>query len=274
MSVLNTSSADELYESLDNILNVNRDSVKTFLYLNLPKFLNYAYWEIDLEPFFQEFSIPRDLSFNEITIHHITTRLGEVTKENFTIDNLETVLLSDNPFTQFMKEHDIKFKRDQGISVYYKGELHQFTGYAKARLNNRLTNLSDSCVNGYLFPESMDISYEGLTGMPEIYSDLMSSLDRRDLQSKYFSEMKCYMVTFKISLKDFIFDDFSEKTDNSEKTKLILQYVINYLCHKICKDHNYNFDNPIIRLPDNKNVKCTDVISLRQITDCKEIFEN
>lgn len=274
MSILNTSSDNDLYESLDNILNVNSGDVKKFLYLNLSKFLNYHYWEIDLEAFYQEFSLPKDFILDEITIHHVTTRLEEVTKENFVINNLETVLLSDNALTEFMKKHGIEFKKEQGISVYYKGNLHQFKGYAQARLRNRLSNLRDSCVNGFLFAEKMESSYTGLTGMPEIFSDLMDSLDRTDLQYEYFDKMKCYMVTLKVSLEDFIFDDFSEKSDLPEKTKLILQYVINYLCYKISKAQYYCFDNPIIRLPDNKSVKSSDVFSIRQITDYKEIFEN
>ena len=44
MSILNTSSDNELYESLDTILNVNSGDAKTFFNLNLSKFLNCHYW--------------------------------------------------------------------------------------------------------------------------------------------------------------------------------------------------------------------------------------
>lgn len=274
MHILNTSSVDEVYNSLDDILDIQRGSVKDFLSCNLQAFINCQYWEIDVNSFYKKFSLPEDFSLEAIIIHHITTRLGNINKETFTIDNLETVLLSDNSLTQWLKKYEIEFKKSQGISVYYKGRVHEFNGYAEARLKNRLKNLGDSCVNGFLFAENMDSCYSGLTGMPEIFSDLMNSLNREDLKYEYFGQQKCYMVTVKVLLENFIFDDFSEKKNSSEKTRLILQYVINYLCYKLSQDKYYSFDNPIIRLPDNKNVTSSDILDIRQITDYKEIFEN
>jgi hypothetical protein len=109
--------------------------------------------------------------------------------------------------------------------------------------------------------------------MPEIFSDLMDSLDRKDLQYKYYDSIKCYLATIKVSIQDFIFDDFANKKDSIEKTKLILQYVLNYLCFKFIKDKYYCFENPIIRLPDDKSIQSTDIYSIRQIKDYKEIFK-
>ena len=273
MCIINTSSVDTLYDSLDNAFGVNSGSVKAFLLCNLQKFINLGYWEIDLKQLYEEFSLSEEFSLESITIHHVTTRLGEVKQDSFTIDNLETVLLSENTLTQFLKKYKIEFKHEDGISVYYRGTLHKFKGYAEARLRNRLSNLRDSCVNGFLFAENMDNSYVGLTGMPEIYSDLMTSLNREDLQYKFFDEMKCYMATVKVSLSDFIFDDFSKIKDSSEKTKLILQYIFNYLCYKLSRNQYYYFENPIVRLPDNANVGNSDILALRQITDYTEIFK-
>ena len=72
---------------------------------------------------------------------------------------------------------------------------------------------------------------------------------------------------------DLIFDDDSQIQNCSEKTKLILKYVINYLCYKISKDKYYCFNNPIIRLPDNKNVDNEYIHAIRCIKDAKEIFK-
>lgn len=273
MNLLNTCSIDEIYNSLDDILNIPRGSVKDFISCNLQRLLNRQYWEGDLDLFYERFSLPANFCLKEITIHHITTRLGDIHNETFTIDNLETVLLSDNTLTRWLKKYKIEFKQDQGICVYYKGCIHEFKSYGEERLQKRLKALDDSCVNGFLFAEKMMGCYASLTSMPEIFSDLMNSLDRTDLMSKYFAEKKCYMATVKVAIEDFIFDGFSEKTDSSEKTRLILKYIINYLCYKLSFDKACCFENPIIRLPDNKNVESSDILSVRQIDNYEDIFE-
>lgn len=274
MNILDTTSDLRIYESLADILAVREDDVRTFLLCNLQKYINYWEYQIDLQPLYKEFGLDEEFALEGVTIHHVTTRLGEVKKETFNIDNLEKLLLGQNTVTEFFKEYEIDFKREQGISVYYKGKKKdKYEGYADGRLRNRLDNLNDSCVNGFLFAEWMDNSYIGLTGMPEIFSDLLSSLDRRDIQSEYFKNMKCYMATIDISIEDFIFDDYTHLKSPSEKTRLILQYVIAYLCFKFSKDEYYPFKNTIIRLPDNKNVKSSEIRMLRQIFDYKEIFK-
>lgn len=274
MNILDTTSDLSIYESLANILAVREDDVRTFLLCNLQKYINYWEYQIDLQPFYKEFSLGEEFALEGVTIHHVTTRLGEVKKETFNIDNLENLLLGQNTVTEFFKEYEIDFKREQGISMYYKGKKKdKYEGYADGRLRNRLDNLNDSCVNGFLFDEWMDNSYIGLTGMPEIFSDLLSSLDRRDIQSEYFKNMKCYMATIDISIDDFIFDNYTHLRSPSEKTRLILQYVIAYLCFKFSNDEYYPFNNTIIRLPDNKNVKSSEIRMLRQIFDYKEIFK-
>ena len=115
--------------------------------------------------------------------------------------------------------------------------------------------------------------YIGLIGMPEIFSDLMNSLGREDLKQEYFKRRKSYEVTINVPINDLIFDDDSQIQNCSEKTKLILKYVINYLCYKISKDKYYCFNNPIIRLPDNKNVDNEYIHAIRCIKDAKEIFK-
>ena len=76
-----------------------------------------------------------------------------------------------------------------------------------------------------------------------------------------------------MAIEDFIFDGFSEKMDSSEKTRLILKYIINYLCYNYLLSKACCFENPIIRLPDNKNVESSDILSVRQIDNYEDIFE-
>ena len=86
MNLLNTCSIDEIYNSLDDILNIPRGSVKDFISCNLQRLLNRQYWEGDLDLFYERFSLPANFCLKEITIHHITTRLGDIHKETFTIE--------------------------------------------------------------------------------------------------------------------------------------------------------------------------------------------
>ena len=119
----------------------------------------------------------------------------------------------------------------------------------------------------------MDYMYIGLIGMPEIFSDLMNSLGREDLKQEYFKRRKSYEVTINVPINDLIFDDDSQIQNCSEKTKLILKYVTNYLCYKMSKGKCYCFNNPIIRLPDDKNVDNEYIHAVRCIEDAKEILD-
>ena len=58
-----------------------------------------------------------------------------------------------------------------------------------------------------------------------------------------------------------------------KRQKLILKYVTNYLCYKMSKGKCYCFNNPIIRLPDDKNVDNEYIHAVRCIEDAKEIFK-
>ena len=107
----------------------------------------------------------------------------------------------------------------------------------------------------------------------EIFSDLMNSLGRTDLKQEYLKRRKSYEVTIKVPIDDLIFDDDSQIQNCSEKTKLILKYVTNYLCYKMSKGKCYCFNNPIIRLPDDKNVDNEYIHAVRCIEDAKEIFK-
>mgnify|MGYP000599135682 FL=1 len=205
--------------------------------------------------------------------YHVTTRLTEQRLGEFKIDNLEEVLLSDNPMTQLCKKHDILFKREDGIAVYYKGSRKIFDKPMEARLRNRLDRVNDSCVNGFFFPEWMDNSYTGLTGMPEIFSDIMVSLDRRDIQQEYFEKKTCYLATVETKIEDVVFDGSNPNMTSQEKTQKIMQYLLCYMGYKKTASDFY-VSNPMVRLADSYNVPTDEIIEIKEIHDWKEIFEH
>ncbi|MBN1062686.1 MULTISPECIES: hypothetical protein [Clostridium] len=268
--ILDTGSVNCIYDSLAKILNTNNDKLKQFIENN------FNGYELDLDSFYNEFRIKKDNFYFEcISIHHITTRLTtENTSESFSIDNLEKVLLSDNSLTKFFKENQIRFLNDDGIVVYYNDEIANFTGYTTARLKKRLNYLNDSCINGFLFSDEMPCIYSGLTGMPEIVSDILTALNRTDLQKKYFENMKCFVSTIKVNIDDFIIDNLNEVTSKVEKSKIILKYVLSYLCLKYANNIYYSFENPIIRLPDNINIDNSSILYLKEISNYRQIFHN
>lgn len=281
--VLNTISEDSIYTSLAEILNVSKDNVREFFESNLEKFLGLEYYQIDLKPFYNKFDINKDdFYFEYVLIHHVTTRLLEddITKsfniddikKSFSIDNLENVLLSNNTLTRFFRENKIEFLKEEGIAVYYNEERARFTEDSLKRLKARLDNLNDSCVNGFLFSKDMDKSYEHLTAMPEIVSDILFGLDRTDLQEQYCKNCHCFVASIEVKIDDFILDNCCKLKSKTEKSELILKYVLNYLCFKCTNDPYYFFENPIIRLPDNKNVTNHEIFELRKISNCNEIF--
>lgn len=274
--ILDTTSVNNILVSLGKILNTSTDKLKRFLDNNFERYSYKEYWELDLDSFYNEFKIKEEsFYFEYITIHHVTTRLtNNSNSEHFSIDNLEKVLLSDNTLTKFFKENQIEFLNNNGIVVYYNGEIAKFSSNYSPRLKKRLESLNDSCVNGFLFSDEMPFIYSGLTGMPEIVSDILTALNRTDLKEKYYKNKKCFVATIKVDIDDFIFDDFNKVTSKFKKSQIILKYIICYLYLKHTKDIYYPFENPIIRLPDNKNINNDDIILLKLVSHYKQIFHN
>jgi len=136
-----------------------------------------------------------------------------------------------------------------------------------------LDRVNDSCVNGFFFPEWMDNSYTGLTGMPEIFSDIMVSLDRRDIQQEYFEKKTCYLATVETKIEDVVFDGSNPNMTSQEKTQKIMQYLLCYMGYKKTASDFY-VSNPMVRLADSYNVPTDEIIEIKEIHDWKEIFEH
>lgn len=272
--MLDTRSEDTICESLADILGNRKEAVEVFLAKVMPDYMGLRYCEINTDIFYSYFDLKKDeFTIDEVVFYHVTTRLSKQSLGEFRIDNLETVLLTNNPLTQLCKKYDIIFKLEEGIVVYYKGKKVLFEKPMEARLRNRLDKINDSCVNGFLFPELMDDSYIGLTGMPEIFSDIMTALERRDIQQEYFREKTCYLVTLVTKTEDLIFDGLDPKMTCQEKTQKIIQYLLCYIGYKKTLIDSY-VTNPIVRLADNYCVPEDKIVDIKEIRDWKEIFEH
>ena len=272
--MLDTRSEEMICKSLADILGTRKEAIEVFLAKTMPDYAVKNYWEIDADIFYNYFSLSKEeFVFDEVVFYHVTTRLIKQQLGEFTIDNLESVLLSDNLLTQLCKKYDILFKREEGISVYYQGIKKTFDKPMEARLRNRLNKVNDSCVNGFLLPELMDDSYVGLTGMPEIFSDIMVSLNRRDIQQEYFEKKTCYLATVTTKIDKMIFDGADPRMSNQEKTQKIVQYLLCYVGYKKTGAASY-VTNPMVRLADSYCVPANEIVDIREIYDWKEIFEH
>ena len=273
-NMLDTRSTDAICESLAGILGIRKEAVEVFLAKAMPDYVGRQYWEIDAGIFYDYFNLDRDVFvLDEVMFYHVTTRLSKQNLGAFRIDNLQTVLLSDNPMTQLCKKHDVLFRLEDGIAVYYGGEKVSFEKPLEARLRNRLDKVKDSCVNGFLFPEMMDDSYIGLTGMPEIFSDIMTSIGRRDIQQEYFDKKTCYLATVATKLEKLIFDGIDPKISCQEKTQKFVQYLLCYIGYKKTMISSC-MENPMVRLADSYCVPPDEIVDIREIHDWREIFEH
>lgn len=273
--LINTTSVESLYASLSEFFKVEEEVLKRFISNNIDEYINMDCRDVDLDKFFDIFNIKgNELVFNYITINHVTTRLDkEINLDTFKIDNLENVLLSENSLTNFLKNKGIEFRMNEGIEVCYNGKVVNFTGIYSTRLNKRLKCLKDSCINGFLFGDEIPSTYESLTAVPEIVSDIIMELDKKEFISEYAMHVRYFVASITVSIDDLIIDELSFITSKIEKSKNILRYILIYLAYKNVNSIYNSCKNPIIRLPDNKNVTKDNIFNLREIQHYKEVFK-
>lgn len=109
--------------SVANILGIRKEAVEVFLARKMPDYVCRGYQGINIDIFYDYFGVEKDtFIFDTVTFYHVTTRLSGQEQGEFKIDNLETLLLSDNPLTKLCRKYDNFFKREAGISVYYQGK--------------------------------------------------------------------------------------------------------------------------------------------------------
>lgn len=256
--ILDTRTKETIYESLSKILCTSEVNVKNIIEI------------IDtVDDFKLHFNLDDKFYFPYVTIHHFTSRLDKDYESNFTINNLENTLLSNNSLTRFLEENNIIFKRENDlINVYYKGKLQNFhredikPGYIKNRgalIRKRLYDLSDSCINGFLFNELTDSCYQNLIYIPEIIEHILSYIGALEIENKFKSSTIGLSATIVVNIDDLIIDNSSNTNLKNEKSDIILDDVIYYLKNYPC------LHNPCMRLYDFKNVENDEILSLKRI---------
>lgn len=200
-----------------------------------------------------------DIYPDEILLFHLSRRLRgtEDSKEG---RNLADLLLSDNPFSLFLKNCNIEFiKGDRHIDVRYKGTIVDWdkcrngnANYMKSRLGY-FEGREDFCFNGFAMK---DLLYRNsyareLFGVPEFLGQLIECLQCNSVGGKYMDESEYYCYEYRLPLSVVMFDDHDNYSDSLKKQYLlrcVLQRIYQYQTSN--PGFMYDYDNPILRVAD------------------------
>lgn len=196
---------------------------------------------------------------DEVYIYHLGRHMVEP-KELLPLNEL---FLSENNFSEFLKEHEIVIDEQNGkLRFFYKGkqitsEEILASGHFHL-LAKRLGYLgeADFCVNGFAFWPNIEKTSDGyfhdLQRGPEIIENIGRFIGK-DFWREFKEKSKYYGVVFKVPVKEVIFDGRDDTDTKEEKARCLIKYALYYL------NDYYNVsiggNNLMLRIADNKKVE-------------------
>lgn len=202
---------------------------------------------------------PTDNHITQVEFYHLTRRLKTSTGD-YSIQNLQTLLISNKNFTDFLNKYDISFaKKGESINLLYKNKLFNFDdehvisrlrSYFKSRLD--ADEEQDSFINGFAFFVGIEKIkyYESLQSAPEIINRLADLFDNNDIVKDY--ERNSYYHCFKYIIPIERITLLAFKNRNVEKTLLSCAISIlakYYIDECLALEHDL-----ILRLPADYNL--------------------
>ncbi|MDO4800586.1 MAG: hypothetical protein Q4A15_00325 [Prevotellaceae bacterium] len=200
---------------------------------------------------------------DEILLFHLTRRLYG-TEDEIEGRNLADLLLSDNPFSSFLRDCGIGFiKGEQHIDVIYKDKIvdwdkcwHGNFDYMKSRLGY-FKGREDFCFNGFAMK---DLLYRNdyaraLQFTPEFLENLTACLKCENVARKYMERSEYFCYEYKLPISAVMFDDHDKYSDTLKQRYLlscVLQRIYQYQTSKL--KSMTDIDNPILRLPDDYTI--------------------
>lgn len=212
---------------------------------------------------------------DEILLFHLSRRLSG-TEDETEGRNLSDLLLTQNPFSSFLKENSIEFiKGNQHIDVLYKGKIIDWdkcmygnSSYMKSRLGY-FKGREDFCFNGFAMK---DLLYKNnyareLFEIPEFLGQLIDCLRCVDVGHKYMENSEYFCYEYKLPVSVIIFDGYDCYSDVM-KQKYLLRCVLQRLNQYLTQKPKYIFDddNPILRLADNYTIPSQYYVGKEKIT--------
>lgn len=212
---------------------------------------------------------------DEILLFHLARRLYG-TEDETEGKNLADLLLTENPFSSFLKGYDIEFfKGEQHIEVVYKGIVvdwdkcwHGNSSYMKSRLGY-FKGHEDFCFNGFAMK---DLLYRNnyarqLSEVPEFLSQLTECLQCKNVSLKYMDSSEYFCYEYKLPISIVMFDDHDKYSDPL-KQRYLLRCVLQRLYQYQTSNLRYMFDhdNPILRLADDYTIPSKYYVGREKIT--------
>lgn len=215
-----------------------------------------------------------DMIPDEILFFHLSRRLNGSEKE--TAYNLQELLTSENCFSEFLKAHQITFRKGTGdkIILYFRDAkidledaMDQNVCYLRSRLGYNACQ-KDFCLNGFAFRDLlMKTRYAyTLRNCPEILTCLESLLRIKSLVKDYVEKSKYYCFMYRFPMERVVFDGNDGLT--VEEKQFYLLNRVAYWLYEYRKNpyHLFERDNPILRLKDNDNASVDFLVSTEIIT--------
>lgn len=285
--IINTISAEVIYSSLSQILNVHEAYIQHYIMKNMFKInkLNDI-GEINVYDFFNamsnitkiDYKNFENISFDTLTVAHLTTRLNPENIKQQPLFNLFEVLVQETDLSVYLKKKGFEFYKDHdGLQTKYMGKIVKWDKYFEsnnshsARMINRRffgskVVSTDKCVNGFLFngniQENRDVDH--IYYSPEILQDICNVLNRVDIINYWEANASKYVVIFKADIKNTVFDK-KPKLTLKQKTFRIYRYIIYYLTKSLLNNWSESY-NPMIRLKDNLSVPVNDIFDVIKVS--------
>ena len=213
-------------------------------------------------------------TIDEIYVYHLTRRLVS-DNEDFSSDNLKSLLLRKSAISDFLNKHAVSFSLYNNHPVLiYKGkeielvdEFNNDVCYLRSRLGYNYGR-EDYCFNGFAFRDLlMKNSYtRDLYYCPEFIRILSHFLKNKEIQKDYFENSKYYCLTYKLKITDILFDDNDSLTDDKK-----FVYYITKICKRILEyltepSFLHDISNPIIRVEDNACISSNNCVFKEEIS--------
>lgn len=197
---------------------------------------------------------------DEMLLFHLSRRLHG-TEDDVSGRNLEDLLTTENPLSEFLRQHKIEFKRGaQNIITFYKGTEVDWdkcrngnSSYMKSRLGF-FKGREDYCFNGFAFKDLLyKNSYaSSLSGVPEIIGQMIECLGCRNVGYDFMENSAYYCFEYRVPIDRVMFDDH-DSYSRSQKQRYLVHCVLERLLQysgATSTRYMFDHDNPILRLDD------------------------
>lgn len=261
--MLNCFNYEQTINSLEPILNTNRQQIIKFVDSIRYKVKHEGYWDysgLSVKEIKDYFKV-ECFNFESIAVHHVAAILDEESYRENGIMSLGKLLITENSFSNFFHSFGITFNKNPNDQVkMYKDTKVVGTDYTDHRLNK------DQCINGFLLGETAltDRNVEHIWYCPELISHIGREIlnsDRMEFQWK--EQAKPSLLSFKVEIDSI--DSTTYGYGNipiHEKQEFFVCKAIEYLLHK---NTHYPYDKNMIFLKEDVSIPPENIIAINRI---------